>query len=40
LTVDRIIQAGKEVIRIEAEAVSNLINSIDKQFAKSNRCDL
>ena len=35
MTVDRIIQAGKEVIRIEAEAVSNLINSINRQFAKA-----
>ncbi|MCH8325515.1 MAG: KpsF/GutQ family sugar-phosphate isomerase [Bacteroidetes bacterium] len=35
MTVDRIIQAGKEVIRIEAEAVANLINSIDNQFAKA-----
>ena len=35
MTVDRIIQAGKEVIRIEAEAVSNLMNSIDHQFAKA-----
>jgi len=35
LTVDRIIQAGKEVIRIEAEAVSNLVNSINQQFAKA-----
>jgi len=35
LTVDKIIQAGKEVIRIEAEAVANLINSIDNQFAKA-----
>lgn len=35
MTVDRIIQAGKEVIRIEAEAVSNLVNSINQQFAKA-----
>ena len=35
MTADRIIQAGKEVIRIEAEAVSNLINSINKQFAQT-----
>ena len=35
MTVDRIIQAGKEVIRIEAEAVANLINSIDNNFAKA-----
>lgn len=35
MTVDRIIQAGKEVIRIEAEAVANLINSINNQFAKA-----
>jgi len=35
LTVDGIIKAGKEVIRIEAEAVANLINSIDDQFAKA-----
>ncbi|MCH8171576.1 MAG: SIS domain-containing protein, partial [Bacteroidetes bacterium] len=35
MTADRIIQAGKEVIRIEAEAVANLINSIDNQFAKA-----
>ncbi len=35
MTVDGIIKAGKEVIRIEAEAVANLINSIDDQFAKA-----
>lgn len=35
MTVDKIIQAGKEVIRIEAEAVANLINSIDNQFVKA-----
>jgi len=35
LTVDRIIQAGKEVIRIETTAVQNLIKSINAQFAKA-----
>ena len=35
MTVDRIIQAGKEVIRIEAAAVLNLIKSINAQFAKA-----
>jgi len=35
LTVDRIIQAGKEVVRIEATAVQNLIKNINAQFAKA-----
>ncbi|PJA98447.1 MAG: D-arabinose 5-phosphate isomerase [Ignavibacteriales bacterium CG_4_9_14_3_um_filter_30_11] len=35
MTVDRIIQAGKEVIRIETTAVQNLIKSINAQFAKA-----
>jgi arabinose-5-phosphate isomerase len=35
LTADEIIQRGKEVIRIEAEAVANLSESIDKEFVKA-----
>jgi len=35
LTSDEIIQKGKEVIRIEAEAVANLSESINDQFVKA-----
>jgi arabinose-5-phosphate isomerase len=35
LTPDEIIKNGKEVIRIEAEAVANLSHSINDQFVKS-----
>ena len=35
MTADEIIQKGKEVIRIESEAVANLSNSIDDQFVKA-----
>ncbi len=35
MTSDEIILKGKEVIRIEAEAVSNLSNSINDQFVKA-----
>ena len=35
MTADEIIQRGKEVIRIEAEAVANLSESIDKEFVKA-----
>jgi arabinose-5-phosphate isomerase len=35
LTSEEIIQKGKEVIRIEAEAVSNLSDSINNQFVKA-----
>ncbi len=35
MTSDEIIQKGKEVIRIESEAVANLSNSIDDQFVKA-----
>jgi arabinose-5-phosphate isomerase len=35
LTVDEIIQKGREVIRIEAEAVANLSYSINDDFAKA-----
>ncbi len=35
MTADEIIQKGKEVIRIESEAVANLIGSIDDQFVKA-----
>lgn len=35
MTSDEIIQKGKEVIRIEAEAVANLSGSINDQFAKA-----
>jgi arabinose-5-phosphate isomerase len=35
LTVDEIIQKGREVIRIEAEAVANLSHSINDDFAKA-----
>jgi arabinose-5-phosphate isomerase len=35
LTINDIIQKGKEVIRIEAEAVANLSQSINSEFAKA-----
>ncbi len=35
MTSDEIINKGKEVIRIEAEAVSNLMDSIDGEFVKA-----
>ena len=35
MTVDEIIQKGREVIRIEAEAVANLSYSINDDFAKA-----
>lgn len=35
MTVDEIIQKGKDVIRIESEAVANLSGSINKEFAKT-----
>jgi len=35
LTTDEIIQKGREVIRIEAEAVAGLSESIDKEFVKA-----
>lgn len=35
MTSDEIIQKGKEVIRIEAEAVANLSKSINNQFVKA-----
>ncbi len=35
MTVDEIIQKGREVIRIEAEAVANLSHSINDDFAKA-----
>ncbi len=35
MTADEIIQKGKEVIRIESEAVSNLTSSIDSEFVKA-----
>jgi arabinose-5-phosphate isomerase len=35
LTTDEIIQKGREVIRIEAEAVAGLAESIDKEFVKA-----
>jgi len=35
LSEDQIIAKGKEVIRIEAEAVSGLMNSINKEFVKA-----
>ncbi|MCL5030002.1 MAG: KpsF/GutQ family sugar-phosphate isomerase [Bacteroidetes bacterium] len=35
MTSDEIIQKGKEVIRIESEAVANLSSSIDDQFVKA-----
>ena len=35
MTTEQIIEKGKEVIRIEGEAVSNLSNSIDKNFANA-----
>jgi arabinose-5-phosphate isomerase len=35
LTIDEIIQKGREVIRIEAEAVANLSGSINDDFAKA-----
>ena len=35
MTSDEIIQKGKEVIRIEAEAVANLAESINDQFVKA-----
>jgi len=35
LTTDEIIQKGKEVIRIEAEAIAGLAESIDKEFVKA-----
>jgi len=35
LTFENIIQKGKEVIRIEAEAVANLIGSINEEFVKA-----
>ena len=35
MTNDEIIAKGKEVIRIEAEAVSGLLNSINEDFAKA-----
>ena len=35
MTDDEIIQKGREVIRIEAEAVANLANSIDGEFIKT-----
>ena len=37
MTVDEIIQKGREVIRIEAEAVANLSYSINDDFAKALR---
>jgi arabinose-5-phosphate isomerase len=35
LTSEEIIKNGKEVIRIETEAVANLVNSINEEFAKA-----
>ncbi|MGD1007515.1 MAG: KpsF/GutQ family sugar-phosphate isomerase [Ignavibacteriaceae bacterium] len=35
MTIDEIIQKGREVIRIEAEAVANLSESINNDFAKA-----
>jgi arabinose-5-phosphate isomerase len=35
LTINEIIQKGKEVIRIEAEAVANLSDSINSEFVKA-----
>ena len=35
MTIDEIIQKGKEVIRIEAEAVANLSESINSEFVKA-----
>ena len=35
MTTDEIIQKGKEVIRIESEAVANLSDSIDGEFVKA-----
>jgi len=35
LTIDEIIQKGREVIRIEAEAIANLSESINNDFAKA-----
>ena len=35
MTTDEIIQKGREVIRIEAEAVAGLSESIDKEFVKA-----
>ncbi len=35
MTADEIIQKGKEVIRIESEAVANLSESIDSEFVKA-----
>ncbi len=35
MTTDEIIQKGKEVIRIEAEAIAGLAESIDKEFVKA-----
>ena len=35
MTSDEIIKNGKEVIRIEAEAVANLSHSINDQFVKA-----
>ena len=35
MTTDEIIQKGREVIRIEAEAVAGLAESIDKEFVKA-----
>lgn len=35
MTTDEIIQKGKEVIRIEAEAVAGLAESIDREFVKA-----
>jgi arabinose-5-phosphate isomerase len=35
VTIEKIIEKGKEVIRVEAEAVSNLLKSIDQNFVSA-----
>jgi len=35
VTIEEIIKKGKEVIKIESNAISNLINSIDEEFVKA-----
>ncbi|RPI73622.1 MAG: KpsF/GutQ family sugar-phosphate isomerase [Ignavibacteriales bacterium] len=35
MTIEEIIKKGKEVIKIESNAISNLINSIDEEFVKA-----
>jgi len=35
VTFEEIIKKGKEVVRIEAEAIANLNSSINEQFVKA-----